>query len=144
MNFAHGVIAAVGVLIAFSLGMIAADPGYVPADRAGQEVPEAAAAPMSAVVSMPEGSSVPGCEASDECFIPFIAMVAVGGTVTWDNADAAAHTVTSGILEEGHDGVFDSGLFMAGATFDHTFDKPGEYDYFCLVHPWMVGKVSVS
>ena len=98
----------------------------------------------TASVSAPQGTSVPGCEETNECFIPAEVTVDVGGVVTWSNDDSAAHTVTSGAPGEGPDGTFDSSLFMAGTTFSHTFDEAGEYDYFCIVHPWMTGKVQVN
>ncbi|HWP78056.1 MAG: plastocyanin/azurin family copper-binding protein [Thermoproteota archaeon] len=106
-----------------------------------EEEPEVA---MSAEVSIPSGASVPGCEETNECFIPSTVTIGVGGTVTWSNDDTAAHTVTSGSAETGPDGTFDSSIFMAGKTFEHTFDQAGEYDYFCIVHPWMTGKVIVE
>jgi plastocyanin len=99
---------------------------------------------MSAEVSVPSGTSVPGCEETDECFVPSTVTIGVGGTVTWSNDDTAAHTVTSGSAETGPDGTFDSSIFMAGKTFEHTFDEAGEYDYFCIVHPWMTGQVIVE
>jgi predicted secreted protein with PEFG-CTERM motif len=64
-------------------------------------------------------------------------------TVTWKNADTAAHTVTSGTVENGPDGIFDSSLFGPGKDFRHQFTEQGNYDYFCLVHPWMVGTIKV-
>ncbi|WP_255430754.1 plastocyanin/azurin family copper-binding protein [Candidatus Nitrosopumilus sp. SW] len=100
--------------------------------------------PMSLTVSSPEGSGVPGCEETNECYLPYEATVAVGATVTWSNDDTAAHTVTSGNINAGTTGVFDSGLFMSGATFEFTFDKAGTYDYFCMVHPWMTGIIHVE
>jgi plastocyanin len=105
---------------------------------------EMEAAPMSADVSIPTGSSVPGCEETSECYIPAEVTVGVGGTVTWSNDDTAAHTVTSGTPTDGPDGAFDSSIIMAGASFENTFDEAGEYDYFCIVHPWMTGKVNVE
>ena len=97
-------------------------------------------------VSVPAGSSVPGCEETNECWFPATVTIDVGGEVTWSNDDTAAHTVTSGSAAEGPDGLFDSSLFMAGTTFAVTFDdyEPGEYDYFCMVHPWMQGIVAVQ
>ena len=90
------------------------------------------------------GSSTPGCEDTDSCFIPNPVMIAMGGTVTWENTDTAAHTITSGTAADGPDGVFDSSLMMAnGPSFSHTFDAAGTYDYFCMVHPWMSGVVIV-
>jgi len=99
--------------------------------------------PFTGIISVPAGSGVPGCEDTDQCFIPAEVTVSVGETVTWSNDDSAAHTVTSGIPLDA-DGTFDSGLFMAETTFEHTFDEAGTYDYFCMVHPWMTGTVQVN
>jgi len=96
------------------------------------------------MVSMPVGSSAPGCETTNECYIPEEVSIAVGETVTWSNDDTAAHTVTSGNAGDGVDGIFDSSLFAAGTTFTHTFEDEGTFDYFCMVHPWMVGVVTVG
>jgi len=113
----------------------------------GLTVPSA----FAAEVSVPEGSGVPGCEDTDECWLPSVVTIGVGETVTWSNDDTAAHTVTSGNLSVEPNIVgtslpngFDSSLFMAGATFEVTFDEAGTFDYFCLVHPWMVGQVIVG
>jgi len=95
-------------------------------------------------VIISQGTSVPGCDETNECFIPAEVTVNVGETVTWSNDDSAAHTVTSGTPIGGPDGTFDSSLFMAGTTFSHTFENAGEYNYFCMVHPWMTGKIQVS
>jgi len=105
-------------------------------------VPFASAEQVS--VSVPQGTSVPGCEETNECFLPYMVTIHLGDEVVWSNDDTAAHTVTSGTTAVGADGLFDSSLFMAGATFSHTFDTLGEYDYFCMVHPWMLGKVFVT
>ncbi|MGH1567848.1 MAG: cupredoxin domain-containing protein [Nitrosopumilus sp.] len=94
-------------------------------------------------VSLPPGSSIPGCEETNECYIPYMVTVNPGDEVVWSNDDSAAHTVTSGAVPNA-DGLFDSGIFMAGTTFSHTFDTLGKYDYFCVVHPWMVGQVFVT
>jgi len=96
------------------------------------------------MVSTPVGTSVPGCEETNECFLPYMVTVDVGGEVTWSNDDTAAHTVTAGSAEDGPSGEFDSSLFMAGTTFSHTFESAGEFPYFCMVHPWMIGIVTVG
>ncbi len=116
------------VLFAISLGT--ASPAF--ADHA------------TASVSAPQGTSVPGCETANECFIPYEVTVDVGGEVTWSNDDTAAHTVTAGSAADGPSGVFDSSLFMAGTTFSHTFEAEGVFPYFCMVHPWMQGIVTVQ
>ena len=105
---------------------------------------EAFADHSTVAVTNAGGSSVPGCEETNECFIPHVITVTVGSNVIWTNSDNAAHTVTSGVLSEGGpDGLFDSGLFSPGAEFSHTFTEAGRHPYFCLVHPWMEGAVLV-
>jgi len=99
---------------------------------------------FAAEVIVPEGSQLPGCEDTDECWFPSVVTVDVGETVTWSNVDTAAHTVTSGTAADGPDGIFDSSLFMAGTTFEVTFDEAGTFEYFCMVHPWMAGQVIVG
>ncbi|HUU48778.1 MAG TPA: PEFG-CTERM sorting domain-containing protein [Nitrosopumilaceae archaeon] len=111
---------------------------------AGMVTSPAFADHATASVSTPQGTSVPGCETTNECFLPYEVTVDVGGVVTWSNDDSAAHTVTGGSAADGPSGVFDSSLFMAGTTFSHTFEAEGEYPYFCMVHPWMMGIVTVQ
>ncbi len=77
-------------------------------------------------------------DCSDQCFAPSTAHVIVGGTVTWKNVDWAAHTTTEST------GTFDSSIVMAGGEFSHTFAEAGEFDYICIVHPWMKGTVIVG
>ena len=98
----------------------------------------------TATVSTPAGTSVPGCEETNECYIPYEVTVDVGGEVTWTNDDTAAHTVTAGSAADGPSGVFDSSLFMAGTSFSFVFEEAGTYPYFCMVHPWMEGIVVVQ
>lgn len=64
--------------------------------------------------------------------------VAVGETLTVTNEDSVGHTWTS------TDGRFDSGSLAQGATFEHSFDEAGSYDYFCSVHPDMTGTITVE
>jgi len=98
-------------------------------------------------VSVPAGSATPGCEETNSCFVPAEAIIDVGGEVTWKNDDTAAHTVTSGDLTNDPDNVgteFDSSLFGPGKTFSKTFETAGAFPYFCQVHPWMTGVVTVQ
>ena len=96
------------------------------------------------IISIPQGSSVPGCEQTGECYIPSSLEIKQGDTVLWLNEDSAAHTVTSGTPQDGPTGSFDSSLFMSGNSFIHKFDFPGEFHYFCMVHPWQVGKIIIK
>jgi len=114
-------------------------------EAAPEPVVEAAPEPVefNGVISIPEGSGVPGCDETNSCYIPFNVSVSAGEEITWSNDDSAAHTVTSG-LPGAPDGIFDSSLFMAGGTFSITLDEPGEYPYYCMVHPWMTGIITVN
>ena len=95
-------------------------------------------------ITTPEGTSIPGCEIDDTCFSVSSLTISVGDTVHWINHDTVAHTVTSGSVQSGPDNIFDSGLSMPDDVFEHTFEEPGSYPYFCLVHPWMMGVVEVE
>ncbi len=95
-------------------------------------------------VEMAKDSANESCEKGNKCYSPFETKVAKGGTVTWVNKDTAAHTATSGNIQNGPDGKFDSGLVPASGKFSQKFDTAGKYDYFCIIHPWMKGKVIVN
>jgi plastocyanin len=90
-------------------------------------------------------SIVPGSTTlTDTAYQPNPVQVSVGDTVTWTNDDPTTHTVTSGENAQ-PDGRFDSSIMAPQQTFEHTFTEgPGEYPYFCVLHPNMVGTVSVS
>ncbi len=96
------------------------------------------------IVSIPSGVGVPGCEETNECYIPTALTVSTGTTVIWENDDNAAHLATSGTPDGGPDGVFDSGMIMAGGTYEYEFSDSGEFEYYCVVHPWMIGTVTVE
>ena len=78
------------------------------------------------------------------CYEPTSLTVEAGTEVVWNNDDSGAHTVTSGTPESGSDGSFDSGLLTASGSFNVVFDTPGQFPYFCMVHPWMQGLVTVE
>ncbi len=109
-----------------------------------EEEMEEPSGPQTVSVDMPSGTSVPGCEETNECFIPYEVTINVGDTVEWTNSDTAAHTVTAGSPADGPSGVFDSSLVLGGAQYAFTFEEAGNNDYFCMVHPWMVGNVQVN
>ncbi|CUR51976.1 Blue (Type1) copper domain-containing protein [Nitrosotalea devaniterrae] len=108
----------------------------------------APAKPVFANVTITSGagaSANAACVGTNNCFAPNPTSIKSGTTVTWTNSDSVAHTVTSGKPSDNVQGdVFDSGLIKPGKTFQFTFTKAGSQDYFCSVHPWMVGKVTVG
>lgn len=70
-------------------------------------------------------------------FSPPMISVKAGTTVTWVNDDDIPHTVVS------TSGTFKSKVLDTGDRFSFTFAKPGEFGYFCSLHPHMTGKVVV-
>ena len=99
-------------------------------------------APFEVIIVPAEGSFAPGCEAT-ECFIPSHAIVAEGGTVIFRNTDSSSHTFTHGTMYDGPGGIWDSRLIMSGGEYSVSMDDAGEYDYFCMVHPWRTGSIEV-
>jgi len=81
----------------------------------------------------------------DKAFSPNPVEVNAGQNVTWTNDDSQIHTVSSGTVGAEDAGtVFESPILAPKATFEFQFDQAAEYDYFCTLHPQMVGKVVVS
>ena len=71
-------------------------------------------------------------------FVPKELTVAVGTTVTWVNHDDIPHTVVNA------DKVFRSKALDTDDSFSFTFASAGTFDYFCGLHPHMVGKIIVK
>jgi manganese oxidase len=95
---------------------------------------------QTTATSIPDNSTVVRivANAGSNSFSPNPVDLKIGETVTWINDDSGRHTVTS------KDGVFDSGMMGKGQSFSFTFDKPGEYPYFCEPHPNMMDTVVVT
>ena len=99
-----------------------------------------------AIVIIPEGSS----SLTDDAYRPNPIEVNTGDTVTWINDDLTSHTATSGNPESGSTGMFggtdDSPEIIGpeGGTQSFTFDEAGEFEYYCTLHPSMVGTVIVT
>ncbi len=93
-------------------------------------------------VVMPLGSSAATSGAGYE---PPEVTVSPGATVTWDNKDNALHTATSGESPT-PDGKFDSGIVGANQQSKPVTipTEPGEYKYFCTLHPFLQGTVIVQ
>ena len=97
-------------------------------------------------VSIPPGASL----LTETAYDPNPIEISIGQTILWTNDDTVFHTVTSGESGEPDSGqIFDSGFTGAnamtskGKTFEHKFDTAGEYPYYCILHPGMVGTVIV-
>ncbi len=68
-----------------------------------------------------------------------------GQTITWYNGDTVSHTVTSGQDNDPDEGaLFDSNAIIANQKYSLTFESPGNYEYYCIYHPSMIGEVVVE
>ena len=71
-------------------------------------------------------------------FTPATLTVKPGVTVTFENHDGTIHTVI------GVGGMFRSKALDTNDKFSVVFDKPGEFAYFCSLHPYMKGKIIIA
>ncbi len=67
-----------------------------------------------------------------------------GTTVVWQNEDNIGHTVQSQDDKGNIISLFNSNVLKTDDTFSYKFDKPGVYHYFCTIHPWRIGIVTIS
>jgi plastocyanin len=98
----------------------------------------AAAYPAVASPAAATAPTGPTVRIDNFVFGPEAVTVAVGTTVTWINQDDIPHTVVA------NDKSFKSKVMDTDGRFSFTFTRPGEYGYFCSLHPHMVGKVIVK
>ena len=71
-------------------------------------------------------------------FEPARLTVKAGTTVTWLNRDDIPHTVAA------KDRLFKSKVMDTDESYSFTFSTPGEYTYFCSLHPHMTGTIVVE
>jgi plastocyanin len=93
-------------------------------------------------VSMAKGSQSAD---NPEFYAPTETAVKAGETVTWKNDDTAIYTATSG-KDATPDGRFDTSLVSPGQGSKPITmpNGPGQYPYFCTLHPWMEGTITVT
>jgi plastocyanin len=100
----------------------------------------------AALAAVAAGPRAPSADAAKSAAVqidnfhysPPMLVVAPGTTVTWKNDDDEAHSVRE------KDGKFKSAALDTDDTFSQTFATPGEYEYFCSIHPYMTGKIVVK
>ena len=87
----------------------------------------------TAVASEPSSVTI-----ADFTFSPEAFTVSEGATVTWTNNDGVDHSIVASNQS------FSSSPLDRGATFQFTFETPGDYPYACGIHPEMTGTVTVT
>ena len=75
---------------------------------------------------------------SNFTFTPNELTIAPGTTVKWVNHDDIPHLVAEKAL------AFKSQALDTNDSFSFTFTKPGDVEYFCVLHPHMIGKITVK
>ena len=95
-------------------------------------------------INILEGSSIQGSPDYD----PDELTATAGTEVTVVNQDTVLHSATSGTGPQDPESAqqFDTSLINAGESAPLSLAQvtPGQYDYYCIVHPYMTGKIVVQ
>ena len=91
--------------------------------------------PLKAQENKSQGTQV---NVDNFTFNPGAITVPVNSTVTWVNKDDIPHVIAS------NDGSFKSKALDTDQQYSFTFSKAGTYEYYCSIHPKMVGKIVVQ
>jgi cytochrome c oxidase subunit 2 len=101
-------------------------------------------AAAAATLTIPNGASVQG----NTAYEPNPLTVKVGDTIAVENKDIAPHTVTNGkdATDPTMGTLFDTSIINAGDSGEIVAADldPGEYPYFCSVHPYMTVTLTVQ
>ena len=103
--------------------------------------------PSNHEISIVEGSSNPS---NDDFYDPSPATVKRGNSVIWINDDSVPHTATSGNPDNGQvpkGAIFDTGILGPGQSseeFTINAADAGTYDYYCTLHPYMRGQLTIE
>jgi plastocyanin len=106
-----------------------------------QKKTESKTSPTFENIIIPNGNSKVG---NVGFYIPLNLEIEKGTTVVWINDDNIEHTVQSQDEKGNLISLFNSDLLRTGERFAHKFNDDGAYHYFCTIHPWRVGVVTVS
>ena len=87
---------------------------------------------VGALIGLGGGSEAEGeysvIRARDDFFQAEVLRIDVGETVEWANVGRNPHNVVA------NDGSFQSPILERGDEFEHTYDKPGIYQFYCALH----------
>lgn len=77
-------------------------------------------------------------------YIPLNLEITTNTIVTWVNQDNVRHTIQSQDELGNIIGLFNSAPLNTGEKFEFTFKEEGIYNYYCSLHPWRLGLVTVK
>jgi plastocyanin len=126
-KFGGNALALIAIVSLVTLGIASGSSASSPAGGS--------AAVQTVSTAMPGASEV---KIDNFVFNPAIVTVKAGTQVTWINKDDIPHTVDS------TDGKFKSSALDTDDKFQFSFNTPGEYPFFCRMHPKMTGKIIVQ
>jgi plastocyanin len=95
---------------------------------------------LAAGVLLAQAQGTPNTVTIDNfSFAPATLTVKAGTTVTWTNRDDIPHGIASA------NNAFKRGPALdTDDSFSFTFTTPGTYQFFCYLHPKMVGSIVVE
>jgi amicyanin len=102
----------------------------------------AASAPLVAAIVLPvwaQNATAGAVSIDNFTFNPPTLTVKAGTTVTWTNKDDIPHGIASSSNAFTRSKALDT-----DDSYSFTFTTPGTYQYFCYIHPHMVGTIVVE
>lgn len=130
---------ATGIIVWFAFGLVSPDTYMI--NEPIVETPEKeieSTSPIFAITILKDSSTQ-----GNPDYEPDVAHVPKGNIIEWTNTDTVAHTVTSSV---DFGDTFNSNMINAGEKFALDTSKlaSGEYEYMCMVHPWMISTLIIE
>lgn len=69
-------------------------------------------------------------------------VVGINNTIVWNDTDFSQHNIESESIPAGAQ-AWNSDTLNEGQTYTITLTVPGNYTYYCEIHPWMLGTIEV-
>ena len=118
--------------------------GSIQQEGQQQQQPQATEGTADVTLTILDGSSVQGNPDYD----PDELTVKKGDTILVNNADTMPHTVTNGesATDPNSAKIFDTSIIMGGesAELETSNVDAGTYPYYCMVHPYMTGSLTIT
>lgn len=115
--------------------------GIIVLDEPNDEKIRDDSTPSVAEIIIPSGNAM---QSNEGLFKPLHLQISAGTTVVWNNLDSVPHTVQSQDEDGKPTGLFNSNVLKTGENFSYKFEEKGHYNYYCTLHPWRVGQVTVT
>jgi len=96
---------------------------------------------LTAIIDITDGASSPICKIDNTCFSPNNVSILKNGIITWVNHDSLIHDIAGGAPSNPNN-IFYLTL-QSNESVQKIFGYSGIYPYFCSLHPWMEGSITV-